>query len=534
MEEKKITVNTGKQNNQRRSNQKKNNQKRRKRKTGNNNSSNNNTTSLPVKKSAEEMRKWFAEYSDLVSQYQDPKKTMNVSFQTYSKDDLRSFMENPYANYKNLRSISRFLYNRSRVYKRLVVYFANMIDLKMRSVIPKFNFLDQTDEQSVLQKYYETLTQLEVMNLPLEFLKAYMTCFREDVFFGAAYCDQDGFFILPIDSERCRVTGLYKDGSLAFHMDMSYFSSNKDLLEFWGEPFQSMYEAYEKDQQNGKWQPMPDANAVCLKYNIDDLTTPLPPFMGIFDSLINLEDLKEITAISDEQRIYKLLAMSIPLLSASREVNDFAVDLDTMAKFYNRITDVIPDYANIVLTPSKIDTVSFEHDQTTDVNKVENATKNIMKVAGGQALVGDSGSTAINMAISTDENEAISSLLPQTEAIVNRLLSFVIKDPAKVVFHEVTTFSKDKYRENLIRSATYGVPVKTDLAIASGFSELDIIRKGYLEKMLNIQDLYTPLQSSNTMNTTGLGDKKNGRPSMSDDDISEDGEASRDKRERSG
>lgn len=52
--------------------------------------------------------------------------------------------------------------------------------------------------------------------------------------------------------------------------------------------------------------------------------------------------------------------------------------------------------------------------------------------------------------------------------------------------------------------------------------------------MLNIQDLYTPLQSSNTMNTTGLGDKKNGRPSMGDDDISEDGEASRDKRERSG
>lgn len=489
--------------------------------------------STPVKRTSAEMRQWFAEYSDIITQTANPTKTSRVSWNTYSKEDLRDFMENPYTNYQDLRGLSRFLFNRSRVYKRLILYFANMIDLKVRSVIPKFNLMEDVDEESVLKSYYDTLEQLDVMNLPLEFLKAYITCFREDVFFGCAYCDNEGFFILPLDPEYCKVTGIYKDGSLSFHMKMSYFSSNKDFLEYWGEPFQSMYSAYESDMTNGLWQPMPDEYSVCLKFNIDDLSTPLPPLMGIFDSLINLEDLKEITAIGDEQRIYKLLTLQIPMLGSSREVNDFAVDLDTMSKFYEKIVDIIPEYANMVLTPAKIDAVPFEHDQATDVNKVENATKNLMKVAGGQALVGDSGSTAINMAVEVDENEALSSLLPQTEAIVNRLISFVVSDNAKVVFGEVTAFSKDKYRDNLIKLATYGVPVKTELGVLAGLSELDILRKGHLEQMLQIQDLYIPLQSSNTMNTSEIGSEA-GRPTLGDEDISEDGEATRDKRDRNG
>lgn len=495
----------------------------------NKNKNRNSQQHSSVKRTSKEMEQWFAEYSDLIMQYSNPAKSSTISFTTYSKDELRQHMENPYANYKELRNLSRYLYSRSRVYKRMVDYFANMIDLRMRSVIPQFDFTEDVDEEAVKKSYYETLKQLDVMNLPLEFLKVYLTCFREDVFFGCAYLDEEGFFILPLDPDYCKITGFYNNGALSFHMDMSYFSSKQETLEMWGEPFQSMFNAYQSDRQNERYQPMPDEYAVCMKFNIDDITTPLPPFMGIFDSFINLEDLKEITAISDEQRIYKMLAVKIPLLSSTREVNDFAVDLNTMTKFYNKMTDVVPNYANMVLTPAAIDTIDFPEDQATDVNKIENATKNIMKASGGQALVGDSGTTALNLQMLVDENEALSSLLPQTEAVMNRLLSFVVTNPAKVVFHEVTAFSKDKYRDNLIKAATYGVPVKVEIGVVSGFSELEIIRKGYMEKIIGIQDLYIPLQSSNTMNT---GELDAGRPKSDDADLTEDGEASRDKADR--
>lgn len=471
------------------------------------------------------------ERSQNALQLLDPTKNSTVTSSVFSKETLRTYMQNPSSNYKNLRNLSRFLYYRSQVYRRIINYNANMIDLNMRSVIPEADFVKGVDEKKMLQSYHDTLKMLEFMNLPLEFLKAYITCFREDVFFGCAYLDETDktFFILQLDPDYCKITGIYNDGSLAFDMDMSYFTRNSDKLEFWGEPFQSMWNEYQKDTINGKWQPMPDENAVCLKCNIDDLEIPLPVYLGLFDSLINLEDLREITAIADEQQIYKLLVARLPLLSNTDKVNDFAIDLGTVIKFFNSMSDTLPDYANIVLSPTQVDSIEFNHDQATDVNKVENATKNVTASAGGQALIGGTGSTSVNLSMKLDENFAISSLLPQTEAIVNRLLSFRLSNPAKVKFMEVTTFTKKEYTDNLLKMATYGVPVKTELGVACGLSEYEVISKGYLEKALNIGDLYQPLKSSNTMNTGDVTNPEGGRPETPDGELTDKGEETRDR-----
>ena len=436
------------------------------------------------------------------------------------------------SNEKNLRGLSRFLWYRSNVYKRICSYYADMIDLSMRSVIPMVNLLKDIDNDALIKSYYNTLVMLEKWNLPLVFLPAYLICFREDVFYGCAYHDDEGIFILPLDPDYCKITGIYKDGSLAFDMDMSYFTRNQDLLEYYGEPFQSMWNEYRKNTSTNKWQPLPDDRCVCLKYNYEDWTTSLPPFMGLFDSLINLEDLREIMQVYDEQMIYQLLIHKVPLLNNSSEPNDFAIDLDLLIDYFNKYSNVLPDYANSILSLTDIESISFHHDSASDVNKVENATKNVMISSGGsQVLSGGTGSTSINLAMRNDENLALSSLLPQTEAIVNRLISLNVKNAAKVKFLEVTSFTKQEYRDTLIRMATYGVPVKTELAVASGFNELEIISKGYLEKALGIQELYIPLQSSNTMNTGELNNPEGGRPAVPDSEITDDGEASKEKRE---
>lgn len=498
-----------------------------KRTTGNPNSYKN------LKKKYEELQERVASFerSQNALQLLDPTKSSSATSSVFSKETLRQYMQNPVSNYKNLRNLSRFLYYRSQVYKRIINYNANMIDLTMRSVVPEVDFVNGVDEQQMIQSYYDTLNMLEFMNLPLEFLKVYITCFREDVFYGCAYLDETNktFFILPLDPDYCKITGIYNNGSLAFDMDMSYFTRNSDRLEFWGEPFQSMWNEYQKDTINGKWQPMPDENAVCLKCNIDDLETPLPIYLGLFDSLINLEDLKEITAIADEQQIYKLLVAQIPTLSNTDKPNDFAIDLDTIIKFYNKMADAIPDYANIVLSPTKVEPIEFTHDQATDVNKVENATKNVTATAGGQALIGGTGSTSTNLSMKLDENFAISSLLPQTEAVVNRLISFKLTNPARVKFKEVTAYTKQEYRDNLIKMATYGVPVKTDLGIACGMTEYDVISKGYLEKALGINDIFEPLKSSNTMNTGDVSNPEGGRPVTPDSELTDKGEETRDR-----
>ena len=486
-----------------------------------------------LKKKYDELQERVASFerSEKVIQLIDPTKSSSTSSSIFSKDTLRTYMQNPSSNSKNLRSLSRFLYYRSQVYRRIINYNANMIDLNMRTVVPDIDFVKGIDEQKMLKSYADTLKVLEFMNLPLEFLKVYITCFREDVFYGCAYLDpsDNTFFILPLDPDYCKITGIYNDGSLSFDMDMSYFTRNSDKLEFWGEPFQTMWNEYQKDTMNGRWQPMPDENCVCLKCNIDDLEIPLPPYLGLFDSLINLEDLREITAIADEQQIYKLLVQKIPLLSNTDKPNDFAIDLDLVVKFYQKMLDTIPDYANAVLSPTELDSIEFNHDQATDVNKIENATKNVTASAGGQALVGGTGSTSVNLSMKLDENFAISSLLPQTEAVVNRLLSFVVSNPSRVHFMEVTSFTKKEYSDNLLKMATYGVPVKTELGVVSGLSEYSVIAKGYLEKALHLDEIFQPLKSSNTMNTGEITNPEGGRPETPDSELTDAGEETRDR-----
>ena len=66
----------------------------------------------------------------------NPYKNQSKSFTTFSKETLRSYMQNPLAYYKQLRNLSRFLYYRCHPYRRLINYNAQMINLEYRQVIP--------------------------------------------------------------------------------------------------------------------------------------------------------------------------------------------------------------------------------------------------------------------------------------------------------------------------------------------------------------------------------------------------------------
>ena len=114
-------------------------------------------------------------------------------------------------------------------------------------------------------------------------------------------------FILPLPTDYCRISGIYQTGDFSFAMDMSYFRSRQELLELWGDPFTSMYRAYESDTTNGRWQPMPDEYAICMKQRFETWDTVVVPFSGLLNSIINLIDVEDVQAIADKQDIYKMI-----------------------------------------------------------------------------------------------------------------------------------------------------------------------------------------------------------------------------------
>ena len=491
------------------------------------------------KNRASYMRKSYASKKNNNSDYLrivNPTKTTTKTYSTYSKEKLRTYMENPLKNYNKLREISVYLYYRSQPYRRLIHYYAGMIDLNFRYVLPNTDLTKGFDEKKDMASYYETLELLDKIPLNNEFFKMSVISWREDAAFGCAYFDDENgdMFILPLPAKYCVITGIYNDGTLAFDFDMSYFQNRKETLELWGEPFVSMYRAYEKDKVNGKYQPMPDDYAVVLKINMDYPEDILMPFMGIFDSLISLEDLIDLSAVADQQEIYKMLAFKMPLNKTDR-TDDFAVDPNTAIAYYNRIIEDLPDYANAVLLPGlELDEISFDSNKINDVTKVENATKAIFNSAGGgQVLhnVNISGSTGLDLAMKMDETYALKPLLGQIEGIVNRLLSFRLSNPARVKFMEVSKYTKEERKDSIIKGMNYGTPDVMMFGVLNGYSEKDIILMSYVNKALNIEEIFKPLA---TASTRSAEEATPGRPKSSSSEITEDGEKSREKQETAG
>lgn len=474
----------------------------------------------------------------LINYRDTSKSTTYTTISNFSKEDLRNYLQNITSNEDNLRNLSRYLYYRSQVYFRLIAYNANMFCLDAKTVIPDYDLVEDNDKDVMLKSYNDTLKILDKMNLQYEFLKAYMTCFREDVFYGCYYFDpeSDGktpFFILPLPADYCKISGVYKDtGDFSFVMNMDYFKKYKTLLDLWGEPFLS---AYEKSQQNGesKWQSIGE-QGICLKAHAEDWETVVPVFSGLLNSLINLLDLEDLQSIADQQEIYKMVWMELETLSGADDADEWKVNPELVLPYWQRmVNEALPDYTSAAIVPGKLNQISFDSDKATDTNKIENATKTVLNTSGGAQILNSSsisGTTAFNAAIRADTEFAISMLLPQTQAIVNRIISYYVDNSAFVKFLEISSYTKDAYKESILKDNTYGLAPKLLVNTLNGFSERETMALNFLEnECLNLN--FVPVQSSHT--TSNTGDDEGVKPTLSDTEISDEGEASRDKKDKS-
>lgn len=492
------------------------------------------TPSAP--KTAVEMRNWYEQNKNKIEAFEaaeqaatslrDVTKTKTKAVSSFSKQNLANYLKNISSNEKNLRNLSRYLFFRCHSYFRLIMYNATMFDLNCRTVVPTYDMTSPPDVTSFLKDYQDTLNVLDVLNLQYEMVKAFINCFKEDVFYGVTYYDETGFFILPMDPDYCKIAGVYSSGDFSYAMDMTYFRSRQFELEAWGEPFTTMYKEYESTKE--KYQLMPDEYCICLKARPEDWETIVPYFAGLLNSIINLIDLEDIQAIADEQDIYKMIWMEMETMTNSDFPNAWKVNPALSIEYFNRmINDALPDYISAAIVPGKLNQINFDTDATTDTSKLAKATSTLFNSSGGAQILNSatiSGTTAFTAAIQADTELAISTLLPQVQSWVNRFLSYHLSNPAKVTFFEVSTYTKAGLKKDLLESCQYGFSNILAYNTLNGISEKQTIALNFLENnCLNLVNKFVPLQSSYTQTGNEGSNKKD------DADLTDEGEASREK-----
>lgn len=465
--------------------------------------------------------------------------TRRTVVKSYKQSEIRNLIDNYNVknNQKQLREISELLYERSTQYKRLIKHFAGM-PIFPYVLIPNEDLRSRSAEE-VRKEYREIGTFLDVLNIKHEMGKVVLDVFKKETFYGYLNHQGDTCFIQPFDNEICMITSI-EDGVFNFSIDMSIFDSDATLLDFYPKEVEKKYKKWKNHKGNKQpnknsalqnWVELDSENTICIKLNEEKHNVSVPMFTGTFESIFDIDGFKQLRKDREELQNYMIISQQLPIRTDSEDNNDFLIDRDTMNYFHNTIADSLPDNVALITSPMKLDHIKFDKD-TIENDGVTKAERAFWESSGtSQSLFNsvNGSASSISMSIKTDESIVL-TLLNQIERWINRLLKKKFNNPLfKAEVLGVTRFNQNEIFEKYLKASQFGIPVKSHIGAIMGLSPIGMLDMAYLENdILQIPRDFIPLQSSHTQN--GENSEENGRPQSDIEDLSDEGEKSRDKK----
>ena len=500
-------------------------------------------------KSVKEMKDTLQKYENLKEifaatnealQLVDLTKTETRTYQTYSRETLRTYLKSPFSYMSQIRNLSKYLYRLCYEYRRICTFYSTMICGDAFNVIPLVDEREEIDYEELKNKYYETLVRWQRMDFANELVKLLLVAWREDTVYAYVYddSDQEGgtCFFHILDGDYCRICAI-EEGVFRFAFDFSYFRSHKSELDFYDVEFRNKYSKYEKDSSL-RWQELEPERQICLKVNNDDPTMDYPPFASLFESIISAIDLQALQSAKDELSVYKLLVARLQPLSGTDTPDDFEVDVNTAIKYYNRLAESLPECIASCISPLPIEPIEFKDLNTTDTtDMISTSLSNIFKHIGGVVLDNDkTGTTVYEAQIIADMEIAQATLLPQIQRWINLYLNYVIGEGHSFIKYidGVSPYTRKSKRKELLESGQNGLATALSIGILDGFSPQETISQLHLQKALGLYDLMQPLSTSYTQSgnatTTDTDPITGGRPTEDDStQLTDEGSSTREK-----
>lgn len=447
---------------------------------------------------------------------------------TYTRDDVSRFLGNPQRYAVELKTMSTALYQASPHYRRLVNYYANMPRLDYVVEPVGLDLTKSINEKAFRTGYQRAVDLTDLINIKHEFKKALKVAWIRDTFYGYQHETKDSFFIQELPYDFCQISSI-EDGVYNFSFNFQYFDRNPAQLEMYPKEFKSMFNKYQSGSQ-GQWQELDSSRSVVIKIN-EHLTYDLPPFVGIFKSIYDIEDYKALKMAKETMSNYKFVVQKIPIRDKSERNNDFLIDLNNVAMFHNKTSATLPDGIGLITTPFEVDTINFSKDKS-ETDNVQEAERDFYSSSGtsSQLFNGDKASNSnLGKSINVDESEVF-ALLRQVERFINRKIKYDVKGSFKfrVKILDTTEFNWKDVAEQYLKSAQFGLPVKMLLGASLGLTPSAVTSMAYLENVvLDLVNNFIPLSSSHTQSggeSEEGSTEEAGRPTKDEDELSEKGE----------
>ena len=451
------------------------------------------------------------------------------TFYKYTKDNISTYLTNPYQYQKNLRNAAIYLYAASSHFRRLIQYFVALSDLAY--VVAPYRIDTSTAKPATLGKQYRrTLNMLSAMDIRNQFQKILTVCLREDIFYGTMWVTNDNITVQQLPSDYCDIA-VIEGNVLNVSFDFSYFDSNSEFLELYPPEFSKKYNLYQNDRTGMKWQELDSPTSFAIKCNNDILNYAVPPFVGIFREIYDLEDYRGMKMTKTALENYALLVMKLGINAEG----EWEIDFNKAKEFYSNLDGVLPEEVGAVLSPMHIDKISFEKSNTGDTDTIAEAEQNLFTAAGVSTLLFNNNKASSNaLLLSIKADQALTyGIVKSIEGVVNRFIqSYSFGKNFKVTFLDVSPYNRKEMGDQYLKAAQYGFPTLFYYCVSQGLSQAEMDCMDFLENdILGLKERFKPLQSSATVSSessdgSGDADGAAGRPAKDIDELTDSGESS--------
>lgn len=451
------------------------------------------------------------------------------TFYRYTKDDITSYLQNPYTYEKNLRDAVTYIYGASSHFRRLIQYFTSLTDLAY-VVSPCRIDPRSVNANSIGRNYRKVLNTLTSMSVKTQFPKIITVCLREDVYYGTIWETNDSITIQQLPPDYCRISVI--EGNVPnVTFDFSYFDRYSALLPNYPAEFTTKYNAYKKNTQNMKWQELDSPTSFAIKCNNDILDYSIPPFAGILREVYDIEDYKQLRLTKTALENYAMLVMTLGV----DDEGNWTMDLEKAKEFYRNLDGVLPDEIGSVLSPMPINKISFERTHTGDTDTIADSEQNLFTAAGVSSLIFNNDKASANaLLLSIKADQAITyGIVKSIEDMVNR---FVQSKPYgknfKVTFLDCSPYNRKEMGDQYLKACQFGMPMVSYYCASQGLGQAELDCMNFLENdILKLKEKLIPLKSSSTQTASNVDGKgatdEGGAPVKDIGELSESGEQNR-------
>ncbi|MDO5546923.1 MAG: hypothetical protein Q4F79_00350 [Eubacteriales bacterium] len=427
--------------------------------------------------------------------------TSTPTFSLYSKDDIQTYLSNPYTYEQQLRKAVTYIYGASSHFRRLIQYFVGLSDLayvvEPYKIDPK-----KANTKTINNNYRKVLNLLSSMNIKTQFPKVLTVCLREDVFYGTLWVTNDSVTIQQLPSDYCSISTI--EGNVPnVTFDFSYFDSNSALLEYYPAEFQTKYRQYQASRMT-RWIELDSPTSFAIKCNSDILDYALPPFAGLLRELYDIEDYKQMKETKTALENYAMLTMKLPM----EKDGTWGIDLPKAKEFWRNLDSVLPDEVGSVLSPMDINKISFEKSNTGDTDTVSEAEQHMFSAAGVSSLLFNNEKASSNaLLLSIKADQAITyGIVKNIQDAINRFLQAQSYGKNfKVNFLNISQYNAKEAGDAYLKAASYGMPTISYYCASQGLGQAELDSMSFLEtEVLGLQDMFRPLQSSSQISSDDL------------------------------